>query len=125
MKLNNLVTKLKYSLFAITNPVLPKEGSLTEINKSGGPLASLMARLWQTMVIIGSLLVILYFVWGAIDWLTAGGNEEKLKKARGRMVDAFIGLALLVASYAIMRFMEFVFGFSLVDIKWPNVLANP
>ena len=125
MKLNNLITKLKYSLFAITNPVLPKEGSLTEINKSGGPLASLMARLWQTMVIIGSLLVILYFVWGAIDWLTAGGNEEKLKKARGRMVDAFIGLALLVASYAIMRFMEFVFGFSLVDIKWPNVLANP
>ena len=125
MKLNNLITKLKYSLFAITNPVLPKEGSLTEINKSGGPLASLMARLWQTMVIIGSLLVILYFVWGAIDWLTAGGNEEKLKKARGRMVDAFIGLALLVASYAIMRFMEFVFGFSLVNISWPSVLPNP
>lgn len=125
MKLKNLISKLKYSLLAISNPVLPKEGSLTEINKSGGPLASLMARLWQTMVIIGSLLVILYFVWGAIDWLTAGGSEEKLKKARGRMVDAFIGLALLVASYAIMRFMEFVFGFSLVNIKWPNVIANP
>jgi len=125
MKLKKLISKLKYSLLAISNPVLPKEGSLTEINKSGGPLASLMARLWQTMVIIGSLLVILYFVWGAIDWLTAGGSEEKLKKARGRMVDAFIGLALLVASYAIMRFMEFVFGFSLVNIKWPNVIANP
>ena len=125
MKIKNLLSKIKYSLFAISNPVLPKEGNITEINKSGGPLASLFARLWQTMVIVGSLLVILYFVWGAIDWVTGGGSEEKLKKARGRMIDAFIGLALLVASYAIMRFMEFVFGFSLVDIKWPNVLANP
>jgi len=118
-----LQKKLLPFFAGITNPVIdPNDGTVDGIEgpNSGGPLASLIARLWQTMVIIGSILVILYFVWGAIDWLTAGGDENKLKKARGRMTDAFIGLALLVASFAIMKFLEFVFGFDITKPVWPT-----
>ncbi len=117
--MNKLANKIKF--LAITNPIInPNEGDVSKINTNGGPLASLIARLWQTMIIVGSLLVILYFVWGAIDWLVGGGDENKLKKARGRMIDAFIGLALLVASFAIMKFMQVVFGFDLTKPVWPT-----
>lgn len=119
----DLKTKIT-PLLAITNPVLINEGSIEKLDASGGPLASLIARLWQTMVIIGSLLVVLYFVWGTIEWLTSAGNEDKLKKARGKMIDAFIGLALLVGSFAIIRFLEFVFGFNLLNIPWPSLFGG-
>lgn len=106
-------------LYAITNPVImEKEGTITGVQE--GPLASIIARLWQTMVIVGSLLVIIWFVWGAVDWIVSGGNEEKLKHARARMTNAFIGLVLLVASFAIMKFLQFVFGFDITAPVWPT-----
>jgi len=117
MNIRNLKNKLLF--WQIFNPVISEEeGTIGGVESS--PLASIIARLWQTMVVIGGLLVLLWFVWGAIDWIFSGGNEEKLKHARARMTNAFIGLALLVASFAIMTFLKFVFGFDLLNPVWPT-----
>jgi len=119
MNINKNNIKSKLIFWQIINPVISEEeGTIDGV--AGNPLGSIIARLWQTMVVIGGLLVLLWFVWGAIDWIFSGGNEEKLKHARGRMTNAFIGLVLLVASFAIMTFLEFVFGFDLLNPVWPT-----
>jgi type IV secretion system pilin len=106
----------------LRNPVIsPDDGTLSGIADTGGPLAGLMARLWQTAVLIGGLLVILWLVWGAVDYLNSAGDPEKTKKARGKIIDAVIGLVILVMSYAIVKFLEFVFGFDLVNLVWPTL----
>lgn len=40
-----------------------------------------------------------------IQWMTAGGNEEVVKKARTRLVNATVGLIIVVAAYAITWFV--------------------
>ena len=37
--------------------------------------------------------------------MTAGGNEEQIKKARGWLINATIGLIIILAAYAISHFV--------------------
>jgi hypothetical protein len=41
---------------------------------------------------------------GGFIWMTAGGNEEKVGKAKKMLVAGIIGLIIVVAAYAIARF---------------------
>jgi len=58
-------------------------------------------------IVLGFLGVIfLFFVtYSGIQWMTAGGNEERITKARGRMVRAAVGLIIVVSAYAMVAFV--------------------
>ena len=58
-------------------------------------------------IILGFLGVIfLFFVtYSGIQWMTAGGNEERITKAKNRMVRAAVGLIIVVSAYAISAFV--------------------
>ena len=53
---------------------------------------------------LGIISVILIIV-GGFYWMTSGGNEEKIKKAKSLIINAFIGLAIIVLSYVIVHFV--------------------
>ena len=110
-------------LAQIRNPVLaPSEGTLAGV--STNPLAPFIARLWQTAVIAGSLMLIIYLIWGAVDWLMSEGDPEKLKNAKNKIIHSFFGLGLLAASFAIMVFMRLLFGFDLLNLVWPSAFPT-
>lgn len=44
-------------------------------------------------------------IYGGMVWLTSEGNDQKITKAKGTLTMAFIGLSLVVAAYAISRFV--------------------
>ncbi|MBU1130885.1 pilin [Patescibacteria group bacterium] len=44
-------------------------------------------------------------VYSGIQWMTAGGNAEAVKKARDRLVNAAIGLVIVLGAYAITWFV--------------------
>lgn len=44
-------------------------------------------------------------IYSGFQWLTAGGNEETIKKARSRLINAVIGLAIILSAYAITYFV--------------------
>jgi hypothetical protein len=44
-------------------------------------------------------------IYGGFTWLFAGGNDDKIKKARGIMKNATIGLLIVVASYGIVNYI--------------------
>lgn len=54
---------------------------------------------------VGTVFFILIIVSG-IQWMTAGGNEEKISKARTRMINATVGLAITVMAYFITWFIS-------------------
>lgn len=104
---------------AINNPIInPSEGDFNTVAQN--PLSSLFSRLWLTAVILGGLAVLIYFLWGALEWITSGGDTEKIKNARHKITDAIIGLGILVASFAVILFLKVLFGFDLLNIKWPT-----
>jgi TRAP-type C4-dicarboxylate transport system permease small subunit len=103
----------------IENPVL-KEGEGTYAGVKTNPLAPFLARLWRTIVVTGAIALLLFLVWGAIDWLMSEGDQEKLKNARNKMIHAAAGMGLLAASYAIIKLAEMIFGFNILQITWPT-----
>jgi hypothetical protein len=110
---------MKY-LAQITNPVLEQINEGTPGQIEGNPLVPLFVRLWRTIVVVGGLALLLYFGWGAVDWLMSEGKPDKLEAAKNKITHAFIGMALLAASFAIMVLAEAIFGFDILNIVWPT-----
>lgn len=58
--------------------------------------------------IILSLLGVIFLglmIYGGVVWMTAQGNEEKVKKAKELITEAIIGLIIVLAAYAITYFV--------------------
>ncbi len=54
--------------------------------------------------LLGVVLVVLVIYAGFL-WMTAAGNEEKIKKAKGMITSAVIGMIIIFAAYAITSFV--------------------
>lgn len=54
--------------------------------------------------VIGAL-AILVIVYGGVLYITSAGNEESLKKAKGAVTGAVIGLAVALLAYVIVDFV--------------------
>ena len=104
-------------LAAITNTAVPGGGSPAD---SPQQFAITVATLWQTLIIVGGLAFILYFLWGGLEWIMAGGDKGKIEQARGKITQGLIGLAVLAASYVIIKFLETAIGMNLLNISWPT-----
>lgn len=75
----------------------------------------------QTAIIVGALAVLVYFFLGAIRWITSGGDKGSLEKARQQMVQAAVGLLILVSIIALLNFIgPLLFGFDLLELNFVN-----
>jgi len=54
--------------------------------------------------VVGSIALIM-FIFGGLTWMTSGGSPEKVKKGRDAIVWSAIGLAVIFASYGLVRFV--------------------
>ena len=99
----------------ITNPVIERA---TDPGAAGAGLAYYIAQLWKTIVTVGGLAFLLYLAWGGVEWVMAGGDKNKVEEAQKKLTNGFIGLALLVGSYAIVAFVQDVLGLSILSVDW-------
>lgn len=105
--------------YEIKNNAIPSE---ILSRGSGGGLAFYIATLWRTVVVVGGLAFIIYLVWGGIEYLTSGGDKAKIADAQSKITSSVIGIAILVASYAITLFIEGVFKINILKPIFPNNL---
>ncbi|MCX6778947.1 MAG: pilin [Candidatus Magasanikbacteria bacterium] len=56
------------------------------------------------MGLLGIVAVVIILI-GGFEWMTAGGNEEKTKDAKKRIMYGVIGLAIILTAYAIAQFI--------------------
>lgn len=66
--------------------------------------------------ILGLLGLVLFvmFIYGGFLWMTAGGNTEKVKQAKDILLNAIIGLIILVAAFAISTYVVSLLSQALV-----------
>jgi len=67
------------------------------------------------ITVIGGVFFVIYFVLGAFEWITSGGDKGKAEKARQRITNGAIGLVILVASYAIIGLLGSFIGLDLLN----------
>jgi len=75
----------------------------------GGALDTVEDLLNQLIPLLLVLATVL-FLWGVIRYVTAGGDEEKLKTGRQYMLWGLIGLAVMVAVWGIVKLLVNTFG---------------
>jgi hypothetical protein len=72
---------------------------------SNQPLPAILANLVATVVgFLGYFLIVIIFYAGLL-WMTSGGNDEKIAKAKGIIGASIIGMILILMSYSIAGFI--------------------
>ncbi len=79
---------------------------------SGGPssIPQTVGRLISLVLSFVGALFFIYIVVAGIEWMTAGGAEDKVSKAKTKITNAVVGLAITVAAYFITWFISNVLG---------------
>ena len=105
----------------INNPALSNK--LGGYGQTGG--ASIFSNLAGVLInfalIIGVIAFIFMFLFGALQWITSGGDKEGLKKAQNRITHALFGLVVLFSLYAILYLLGAIFGLNLVKFTIPTL----
>lgn len=78
-------------------------------------LGNLITILISLVMAFAGLLFLAYILIGGLGWITSGGDPKAVASARSRITNAFIGLLIVVASYAIILIVEKVFGIRIVS----------
>ncbi len=94
--------------------ILPPEGFAKTI---GGWITAVMTF----VMIISSLLVLGYLIWGALNWITSGGDKGKVDQARQKMIAAVVGLIIVSASYAVLVLVLAFLGFDSVEDLFSSI----
>lgn len=69
-------------------------------------LADILTFVIRIFFVIAGIIALLYLLLGAFGWITSGGEEENVKKAREKITAAIIGVILIVAVLAIIVTLE-------------------
>lgn len=88
-----------------------KEKAASKLNPSGiWTIDNLMSRGINAMVIFMGTIALALIIYAGFMWMTAGGNESKIEKARTIMIWTLLGTVAIGASYGFVRFIIGIFG---------------
>jgi len=91
-----------------TNQVQPGSGYDASAN-----VGNIVALLIRAALGLLAIIFLILLIGAGFTWMTAGGDEAKVKKAQGTIKTAVIGLLIVLAAYAITYFLFSVLPFSL------------
>ncbi len=67
---------------------------------------------------IAVLVVLVMLILGAFEWIVSGGDKEAVAKARNRIINALVGIAILAVAFALAQLAAQILGF-------PNIGTLP
>ena len=75
--------------------ITPPEAMNVGGDKPAEGLAKFIAFGINMFIMIAGMFLIIYLLWGAFDWISSGGDKEKILKAQHKITNAFIGMLLV------------------------------
>lgn len=86
---------------------------------SGGlsNLQVFLSNFLTLFIIAGAFLMVIYIIWGGIQWITSGGDKQKLSSARGRIVWASVGFIILMIAVFIINAVSYFFKVNLLKFS--------
>ena len=71
-------------------------------------IIDIIARIVKTILSLLGILVLIMIIISGFQWMTAGGNEETIGKAKKNITNAIIGLAIVISSYSLASFVTYI-----------------
>lgn len=87
-------------------------------NTTNGPsaLAKVISGIIGIITVAATIWFMFQLLIGGLNWLSSGGEKQKLTEARDRITNAFIGLIIVVASWGIIALTgQFLGGFDILN----------
>lgn len=121
-KVAAMVSSIAY-LSSLTNvfaaPIVINQPSVAD----GGGYRNIGAFLSNIITIgltLGIIAVLIMLVWGAFDWIMSGGDKDAVGKARSRIINALIGLAVMAVAFALAQVGASIAGINLSNLAIPG-----
>ncbi|MEI6477437.1 MAG: hypothetical protein WCO52_00395 [bacterium] len=92
------------------DPYQLKINGSTDFNGSGaaddlqGSIGTIAGRAINILLLLAGILAVIYLIWSGFQYITSAGNAEKAKVARQGIINAVIGIVVIVAAFFIVRF---------------------
>lgn len=103
----------------ITNPALGPSLKAATGEYGYSPVwffQTFIPKLLTLGLIIGVLFFFFVMIIGAIQWISSGGDKNALETSKSKITNAVIGVVILFAVFAIMKFIENFFGISILTL---------
>jgi hypothetical protein len=69
------------------------------------PLTVRIAGIVRALLSFIGVIIVVIVIYSGFLWLTAGGKEDQVKKAKDWLINAVIGAAIVLSAYAITDFV--------------------
>ena len=130
--MKNLIQKLSLTATALalsaSRVLAAEDGATITITKPSQVtfenLGSLVGGAVGLGIIIALIIAFFFLIIGGIKWITSGGDKAQVEEARNQITNALIGVAIVAASWAIMRLIGFFFGIDPFALDIPTVAEN-
>lgn len=90
-------------------------GDALDGGQSLSNLEIVVSRIIGGLTIVASIFFVVYFFLASFTWVTAGGDAGKIQKARDQMVQAALGLVVIILAYSIMGAIGTVLGINILN----------
>lgn len=107
----------------ITNPITPR---LSPATPTQGLyfLGDLLVMLVNIGILIAAVVFFFIFLIGGIRWITSSGEKTQIEAARNTIMNALIGLVIVLALFAILKLIGGLFGVNLLQINLGDLIIG-
>jgi|SRR3989344_636876 len=79
-------------------------------------LGNVIEFVFRAVFTVGTIFFVFQLVTGGVAWIQSAGDKAALEQARGKVIQAVIGLFVLMLSFAIVTLIEGIFNITLLNI---------
>lgn len=116
------INLIKPAIAQITNPIIEDSDAIAK-NPS-----NYVNNVIQAIISIFFIVAVVYFIWhlvmSAYRMISSNGDPKKYEEAQKSILYAFVGLILVFAIFAILKFAGTVFsipGLENLTLTWPSL----
>lgn len=116
----NIANKFKQTLSTLTmmgtaliftGAVHAQDDSTVMVNESTlgfeiPNFSTLLTFLIRFIFVVAGVIALVMMLWGALSWVTSGGDKGNVENARNKIVQAVVGILLIIVVVAVVATLE-------------------
>lgn len=109
----------------VVNPKIGDPGLAIALSSGGNTGVFILQLFLRNFVrigfIVGAVVFLFMLIWGGIEYISAGGEKEKISSSTKRITNALIGIFILLSVYALSKLLNLVFGINILKLDIPII----
>lgn len=103
------------NVFGKITPPDALKGIVSKDPTGAGGLSLILTNIVALIYSLAAVVLVFMFVLGAWEWLTSGGDKEKIDSARKKISNAIIGIILFAVAFAVIQVLSTFTGFKFFE----------